>query len=309
MSELLLASELDFRALIRRSSSSVTMAKQSGVPADRIISCSIISGDMLEELHRQFPFTHVFNFAANSFVQDSSDYFRDYIDANSGITWEILKFIKRRPDTWLMQPLSCEVLSDTPRHEADIARCLAPRNAYGVSKLVDLHCCAIERAVSGLRILSPIVYNHESRLRPSQFFSRKLVAYLQGGAEKPSALRIFNTASVRDWGSAPEYMSILFQAASSGLTGSPLLGTGHGLSVEAFVDHAIAAYGVVVDKWVDNGLMRWKGEGLDIVECDRDPDDAARIVIANRAMVGAFFGCAPDVHGAELVRQLVHDVI
>lgn len=309
MCELLLASGIDFRAVIRRSFNSVTFTKQTGIPAEYVVSRSIISAEALSNLYREFPFTHIFNFAANSFVQDSNDYFHDYIFSNSSITWELLKLIKQHPDVWLMQPLSCEILSKTPVNETDVACCIAPRNAYGLSKLVDLHSCAIERASSDLNILSPIIYNHESRLRPSQFFTRKVVNYLRAEVKKPTELHIFNTTSVRDWGSAPEYISILLDAASRGLVGSPLLGTGYGLTVEAFIDHALAACEIVVEKSVENSLLRWEGDNLLIVESNRDTADAARVVVANRIMVSKFFGRAPEVFGTELVQQLVQNVI
>jgi|TARA_B110000090_G_scaffold119169_1_gene132629 GDPmannose 4,6-dehydratase len=305
----LLADGLPFRSLIRRSSSSVALAAESGIPTENILSCSIISAELLADLHRGFAFTHIFNFAANSFVQASNDNFRDYIDANSGITWELLKFLKREPETWMMQPLSSEILNDIPRDEADLNRCIEPRNAYGLSKLVDLHSCAIERQVSGVRILSPIVYNHESRLRPAQFFSRKLLNYLQAGDSRPPELRIYNCASVRDWGSAPEYMKILLDAAARGLSGTPLLGTGYGLTVERFVDHTLDTLGLTVEKQLKKGLLCWRGDGLNILEVDRDPADAERVVIANREMVERFFGRAPQIFGADLVRELVHNEI
>lgn len=308
MSERLLAEGVPFRVLIRRTSSSVALASDSGIPTENIWSSAVLSSDVLEELHQDFAFTHIFNFAANSFVQDSADHFRDYVQANSFITWELLKFVKRMPETWMMQPLSCEILVDTPQSDADVARCIAPRNAYGLSKLVDLHSCAIERAVSGSRILSPIVFNHESRLRPAQFFSRKVLNFLKVEERKTQELRIFNGTSVRDWGSAPEYMEILLHAARAGLSGSPLLGTGFGLSVEAFVDHALEALNMDGEKYQEGGLLRWRGSDWQIIEMNRDPEDAARVVLANRGMVQEAFDRAPKVYGTELVRQLALDV-
>lgn len=309
MSELLQQRGIPFRAVIRRSTGSVLRVAETGIPTENILSRPVISVEMLEDVYKSFPFTHIFNFAANSFVQDSSDNFRDYIDANSRITWELLKYVKRVPDTWMMQPLSCEILVDMPHDESDLNRCIQPRNAYGLSKLVDLHSCAIERATSGSNILSPILYNHESRLRPAQFFSRKLLDYLLAGRSRPAELRIFNCVSIRDWGSAAEYMEILLSAAERRLSGTPLLGTGHSMSVEMFVDYAIACLEIKCEKRLENGLLTWVGEGLKIVEMDRDPIDAERIVVANRDMVERFFGYAPRVFGQRLVSELATNQI
>jgi GDPmannose 4,6-dehydratase len=309
MSEKLIAEGVEFRVIMRRSSFSVSLVSNYGIPVENILTRLIISADMLEDLHQDFAFTHIFNFAANSFVQESNDHFRDYIQANSFITWELLKFVRRMPEIWMMQPLSSEILVDTPRSEADISRCVAPRNAYGLSKLIDMHSCSIERNLLGLQIFSPIVFNHESRLRPAQFFTRKVLAFLRTEFRKTQELRIFNAASVRDWGSAPEYIDIFLQAARSRLCGSPLLGTGFGLSVEAFVDHALSWLDMDNVKWQENGLLRWRGSDWQITEVNRDLKDASRVVVANRDAVEGAFGCAPMIFGTELVRQLALDVI
>ena len=309
MCERLISEGIPFRSVIRRSSSSVGYARQSGIPSAQLISQSVFSAEVLVEIYSNFPFTHIFNFAANSFVQDSGDHFKSYIESNSGITWELLKFLKKMPDIWMLQPLSCEILIGSPTSEDDLPLYFAPRNAYGLSKLVDLHSCSIERQNSGSQIFSPILFNHESRLRPEQFFSRKVLKFLKDTSKSSSELQIFNTASVRDWGSAPEYIGMLLSAAPDRLIGQPLLGTGHGMTIETFIDHAITALSLKAEKRTEDGLLRWFGEGWQITEANRDPRDEARIVVANRTMVATAFGRAPKIFGAELVRQLAQDVI
>jgi GDPmannose 4,6-dehydratase len=309
MSEKLLEKGIPFRVLIRRSSNSVDLAEKSGIPIEYIVSCSAVTAEILENIWQQFEFTNIYNFAANSFVRDSCDYFKDYIEANSGITWELLKFLRREPKIWMMHPLSSEILSDTPLDDEDIGRCIEPRNAYGLAKLVDLHSCAIERQVAGLRLLTPIIYNHESRFRPPQFFTRKLLNYLQDGASRADELRIYNCASVRDWGSAPEYMDMLLAAGNSDRVGCPLLGTGFRMNVEQFVDYALKALSFSVDKSSKDGLLHWTGAGIRIVEDSQDSVDANRVVIANRQMVEDFFGYAPKIFGANLVNKLAYNEI
>lgn len=309
MSDFLDAKEVPFRAIIRRSSYSVSQVGDAGISSENILYRSALSAEELLDIHRNFAFTHIFNFAANSFVQESKNHFRNYIETNSVLTWELLKFAKHNPDVWLLQPLSSEILMDSPQSDDDIARCISPRNAYGLSKLVDLHSCAIERSVSGSQVLSPIIFNHESRLRPPQFFSRKLVNFLQSNGSQKKELRIYNVKSVRDWGSAPEYIDILYNAGMNRIIGSPLLGTGHRLSVEQFIDYALDLLNLDRKKINNDGLLQWKGPGWQITEVDRNASDAARVVVANRNMVNSAFGRTPKVFGMELVRQLVFDVI
>lgn len=307
MAEELMSSSVPFLVVIRRSSTSVQASQTSDVPASKFVSCSVLNAEFLEELYQKFEYTHIFNFAANSFVQDSGDQFRQYIELNSGITWELIKFAKRHPEVWMLQPISCEILSSTPSGYAELGRFISPRNAYGLSKLVDLHSCEIERSVAGVKILTPILFNHESKHRPAQFFTRKVINYLHQKPENRGELKIANCKSVRDWGSAAEYMSILLGAAQQQLSGTALLGTGCGLTVEQFVDHSLAALGSPFEKKIVDGLIEWQGRDIKIRETQRSVEDARRIVTANVEMVIAKFGKAPMIFGSELVRRLVLD--
>ena len=102
---------------------------------------------------------------------------------------------------------------------------------------------------------------------------------------------------------------MLLSAGISELDGCPLLGTGFRMKVEEFVDYTLKALNFSVVKSLEDGLWCWTGDGIRIVEVDRDIADAKRIVIANRKMVEDFFGHAPKVFGENLVNKLAYNEI
>ena len=72
LSKILEASGVDYLILARRSSGSIDKIKMSEISLDRVLMISEITEFELLEVYNKFQYSHIFNFAADTFVQQSS---------------------------------------------------------------------------------------------------------------------------------------------------------------------------------------------------------------------------------------------
>lgn len=255
---------------------------------------------LLEILTRN-NFTHVFNVAGNTFSQSSKNNFYQYLNANTKIFTNILSVAENIRNLWIYHPLSSEILSGNKKKSF-----LSPRNAYGVSKAAEFHIANVA-SNNGTKIFYPILFNHESGFRSKKFFTAKLIYFLL--ENKEPFLEIWNTTSLRDWGSASQYMKLIISASIKNKTGCFHLGTAKILSVADFVNYSIEYLNIKYEKKLnDNGLMIWKlSDGRKIIEKARDIKDEKRVIIADKNSFKQSFGKNKLLAGRDLVHLLFYE--
>jgi len=305
MAKLLKKNGTDFRIMARRSSGIVSKFHSGNIEKDFLIPVSEVTTLNLIKLKKTYDFTHIFNFAANSFVQDSATHYSLFIKQNSEILWSILDFMKLYEDVWLFHPLSSEILFRSPSLKLGITGCIQPLNAYGLAKTAEHFSCEINRRLQLGRIHSCVLFNHESKHRPPQFFTRKAITFFQEPKQK-SELTIYNAKSQRDWGSAEEYMKFLFESAEREDNDLTVLGTGEALTVEAFIDNCFALSGIEFEKREIDHLLQWRSSKLTVTELHRDPQDSKRKVVADKQLVRSKFLKVPQIHGVLLIKKLLN---
>lgn len=298
---------VDYRILVRRSSGLVSKVRDNQIDNERIIYQEIISYVALLKVKERFDYTHVYNFAGNSFVQDSKINFQYFIETNSKILWSLLNVSEMLDDLWIFHPLSSEILVSAEQMSSVSGR-LSPRNAYGIAKAVDYHVSEVFREESGKKLHSCIIFNHESSLRPPQFFTKKVCSYFSERDPKRE-LSIYNAKSKRDWGSAPEFVKLILDSGTRGYSGTSELGTGHLMSVEAFIDNCFNLSMFDFEKKTNNGLITWRSSRHTIIERSRNRLDVERVVCSDTAKVKGAFRVNPKCFGKDLVRALLSNEI
>ena len=268
----------------------------------------IIYGDatdlnsLLEALSK-YQFTHVFNLAANSFVQFSAMHFDQYLRSNTTILTNLISLNKKNGNFWLYHPLSSEFLNNNNNTDNYVL----PRNAYGVSKTTEYFISKVA-IVKGIKIFFPILFNHESCFRPSKFFTLKVLNFLLN--KKKKKLDIWNTHSVRDWGSAFQYMELILEKAIKNDFGEGELGTSIGYKVSDFINNTLEVLNINYEFIENNKHSSWQlSDGRKIYEISRDLKDEKRIVIANKENVEKTFGKVNLLHGKKLINKLYSEVI
>ncbi len=291
--------KVPFMILTRRSQNASIKLKNFPYLIPHIRYAESIDVPVLLELKDEFKFGEILNFAANSFVQDSKVSFSSFIETNSRIVWEIIKFIRLQPNVILFHPLSSELFNTNSN---DI---FEPRNAYGLAKLVDYHSCRIACEFSDLKIDTCILFNHESIHRPGQFFTKKVISGIFSNDIKE--LRVYNAKSKRDWGYAPEYIKMILSRKRLPHFSLLQLGTGQLFSVEQFIDTSFELLNIDYSKSESGNLLKWSSDKLNIIETNRDEVDESRNVCADKKAVIESFGNLPNFCKKELVKQLIYD--
>jgi len=127
----------------------------------------------------------------------------------------------------------------SPQNEATPFR---PRNVYGVSKLAAWQLMRVYREQHGMFACCGILYNHESPRRGEQFVTRKITraaARIKLGLQ--SELALGNLEAVRDWGHARDYVRAMWLMLQQPAPDDYVIATGHGRTVQEFVEAAFAA--------------------------------------------------------------------
>ena len=260
-------------------------------------------------------YTHVFNFASNSFVQSSNLDIFNCINENFSITYSVLDAIKNaNRDIWFMQPLSSEVFGSPDIFPQNEITKINPINAYGISKVTDLFLCDLYEKNFGLKIFRPILYNHESIYRGRQFFSKKIFNFankiLNNINEEADILEFYNAKSTRDWGYAKDFCSIFLDAAKKNIFGKFVLGTGNVMSVEQFIENVFTVYSIEFKKVSnDEGLIEFYNNKDKLIakEISRDLVDEKRNLIADNSALKTKLNFNELISGKELIQNLHND--
>ena len=140
---------------------------------------------------------------------------------------------------------SSECFGEIGESAADESTPFHPRSPYAVAKAAAFWEVANYREAYGLYACSGILFNHESPLRPERFVTKKIVAaacrIAAGNREK---LHLGNTAIVRDWGWAPEYVEAMWRMLQQDRADDFVIATGDSHSLEEFVQTAFDAVGL-----------------------------------------------------------------
>ena len=307
----------DIDLIAKRSSNNIPKSISNLINKKKInlIYLDLIDTFELAKIVENGLYTHIFNFASNSFVQNSNSDIHNCIQENNTITYNILNAIKNASNNpWLMHPLSSEIFgnpSEVPQNENTVVN---PINAYGISKVSDMFLCDLYEKNFGLKIFRPILYNHESIFRARQFFSTKIFKFAiqlkQSNFDVKNPMEFYNATSRRDWGYAEEYCSIFFEAAKKNTTGKYVLGTGKSISVEDFIDTVLNCFEIKFKKNINsNGLLEFYNQDNKIiaVEISRDPIDEERKLVADNRLIKDTFNIKEFSMGIEVINKLHND--
>ena len=101
-----------FFKLFVKSSANLSLFSPKYFNKDDIIHGDATDLNSLLEALSKHQFTHVFNLAANSFVQFSAMNFNQYLRSNTTILTNLISLNKKNGNFWLYHPLSSEFLNN-----------------------------------------------------------------------------------------------------------------------------------------------------------------------------------------------------
>jgi len=135
-----------------------------------------------------------------------------------------------------------------------------PRSPYGVAKLYAFWIVKNYRESYGIFACNGILFNHEGERRGHNFVTRKITLglnkILKGENDK---LVMGNLDSLRDWGSAKDYVEGMWRILQHDTPEDFVLATGEMHSIKEFIEEAFRLKGFEI---------KWKGEGIEEIGYD-----------------------------------------
>ena len=171
---------------------------------------------------------------------------RDMLAVNVGSVHAALEHVRaRNPQAQLIYASSAKVFRRPYCGEIDENSPLGPACLYGIAKMTAGQAISYYRRQHRVKGGSIYLFNHESYLRPSEFFIPKLLAILAGAIADPGHVGQVQTLEFRtDWGSATEYMGILAELGEGEIAEDYVLATGRCVSARALAEELFRRFGL-----------------------------------------------------------------
>jgi GDPmannose 4,6-dehydratase len=243
---------------------------------ERVKTLSMALSDfrsVLSVLNKVSP-DEVYNLSGQSSVELSFEQPVETMESFSLGTLNILESIR-----FLGRPIryynagSSECFGDTGATPASEKTPFRPRSIYAVAKCAAHWQVANYREAYRLFACTGILFNHESRLRPERFVTRKIVeAARRIAAGSGERLVLGNLKVVRDWGYAPEYVEAMWRMLQADEPDDYVIATGRSVSLEYFAACAFAEFGLDWRDHVESRSALFRP--TDLAESHADPSKA-----------------------------------
>jgi GDPmannose 4,6-dehydratase len=138
--------------------------------------------------------------------------FGDVLKVNVGSVHEVLEYLRERQDARFLYASSAKVFGFPLPPMIDETTPIANQDLYSISKNAAGHLIEYYRKNHGIRASIVYLFNHESELRPIDFFIPTIVHSLASALQDRShTTRVNSLEFYCDWGSAEEYSDIMIE--------------------------------------------------------------------------------------------------
>jgi len=325
LSELLLEKGYKVHGLIRRASIINTQRVEHIFSNKNLI---LHYGDMtdgaslykvlndIKNLYPNMDRLEVYNLAAQSHVKISFEMPEYTTDTDAFGTLKLLEAIinnNLKDITRFYQASTSELyglVQEIPQKETTP---FYPRSPYGVAKLYAYWIVKNYRESYNIFACNGILFNHEGERRGHNFVTRKITLglnkILKGKADR---LIMGNLDSLRDWGSAKDYVEGMWRILQHDTPEDFVLATGEMHSIKEFIEEAFRLKGFDI-KWKKEGVEEIGYDtitGKELIFVDPKYFRPAEVsqLLGDPTKAKTLLGWAPKTTFKELVREMVeHD--
>jgi GDPmannose 4,6-dehydratase len=322
LSELLLEKGYKVHGLIRRASIINTQRVEHIFSNKNLI---LHYGDMtdgaslykvlndIKNLYTDMSRLEVYNLAAQSHVKISFEMPEYTADTDAFGTLKLLEAIinnNLKDITRFYQASTSELyglVQEVPQKETTP---FYPRSPYGVAKLYAYWIVKNYRESYGLFACNGILFNHEGERRGHNFVTRKITLGLnkiiKGKADK---LVMGNLDSLRDWGSAKDYVEGMWRILQHNTPEDFVLATGEMHSIKEFIEEAFRLKGFEI-KWKECGVEEIgydEKTGRELIFVDSKYFRPAEVsqLLGDPTKAKTLLGWTPKTTFKNLVREMV----
>lgn len=155
------------------------------------------------------------------------------------------------PSARLFFASSSHIFPDAGPRLLDEDSPIQPRNIYAITKYAGMLACQYYREQKGIFASCGILFNHESRLRPAHFLSRKIaIAAARVSRGESDSVELGNLDAIVDWGYAPDYVDAMWRILQAPHSGDYVIASGESHSVREFANIAFRRVGLDYRKFV-----------------------------------------------------------
>ncbi|MCA1794066.1 MAG: GDP-mannose 4,6-dehydratase [Desulfotignum sp.] len=259
-----------------------------------MVSVSMEEADQVEAVIKAHAPDEVYNLSGQSSVARSFEIPGETYESVGTATLNLLEAARKLTlPVKIFNAGSGDCFGDTGGRPATENSPLHPVSPYGSAKVAALRHTDTYRQAHQMFACTGILFNHESWLRPERFVTQKIVATACSIARgRCHEMRLGNTAVIRDWGWAPEYVEAMWLMLQQPEPDDYIIATGTSISLEDFVDAAFSRLDLDWKKYVhtDPRFVR----PADIGVMYADPSKAYRKL-----------GWKARIAGRDVARQMV----
>ncbi|PSL33780.1 GDP-mannose 4,6-dehydratase [Dyadobacter jiangsuensis] len=197
----------------------------------------------------------IYNLAAQSSVGLSFEYPIETIKFNVVSVLNFLEAIRLYDKkTKFYQASSSEMYGMVSELPVRISSPMYPLSPYAISKASAFWMIVNYREAYKLRCCTGVLFNHESYLRSSNFFVKKvIVEALKMTSDPEMVLRVGNLKVRRDFGYSPKYVEAMWLTQQNEVAKDYIICSGASILLEDIVHHVFSRLGldtsrIVIDK-------------------------------------------------------------
>jgi GDPmannose 4,6-dehydratase len=163
----------------------------------------------------------------------------------------ILEHMRKTGRGRLCYASSAKVFGSPLPERIDENTALRSQCLYSISKNAAFHLIDFYRKTHAVNASVVHLFNHESELRPQEFFIPKLVRALALALSDEKSISEVNTLEFHcDWGSADEYMEILIAILEAGGSDDFVLATGESTYARELARRLFARFGLDYERHI-----------------------------------------------------------
>ncbi|WP_309640593.1 GDP-mannose 4,6-dehydratase [Flavobacterium sp.] len=212
LTKLLLENQYKVIGLVRNTAASFNGLNYLGILDEvELIACDLLDITQVTQILKTYNPDEIYNLAAQSSVSESYANPIGTFEFNTISVFNIIEAIRNtNPAIKLYQASSSEMFGKVGKLPITETSLIHPLSPYAISKVAAHYTCVNYRESYGLFICCGILFNHESYLRSSGFFVKKVIREsLEISQNKRTNLQVGNIDIKRDFGYAPKYVEAM----------------------------------------------------------------------------------------------------
>ena len=221
--------------------------------------CDLLDISSVIKLISKYKPDEIYNLAAQSSVGLSFKQPIGTINFNIISVLNLLEAIRlMKPNIKLYQASSSEMYGKVANLPVQINTPMHPLSPYAISK-ASAHWIVVNyRESYGLFSCNGVLFNHESFLRSSGFFVKKVISEsVQNRNNSDWVLKVGNIDIKRDFGYSPNYVEAMWLILQANTPNDFIICSGKSITLRSVIEHIFNKLDISIDKLViDNDLIR-----------------------------------------------------